>query len=195
MSAPSIDEIFAFPPNWGEEPEFFMKQNVDVLDLANKKEIDIIENWPKMMMRYSFLGVNRTRIHDIEEAFKTRRGRLSDFYIPSWFQDLKLTEDIEAADATLPVESTVVLDDYKTNNKIVYIAIIHGDTYDPTLIAREVTDIAVDSIAIDSAIGVDLPQETLICILHRVRFDQDEIEWEYKTTSVASVKLTFKEIE
>ena len=139
----------------------------------------------------NFVLVSREEIWSFLEFFDAKQGRFQSFYIPTWDNDIVPTSAIEASDTSITVEQV-----YLTSDEIVdrhlYIRFP-----DKSYVCRKITDLSsATSITLDSAIGTDVLQkdlsQMLVSFLYEVRFDADEILFEYVADEIVNVKLPFK---
>jgi hypothetical protein len=147
----------------------------------------------KFAFPLDFIVVSRADIWSFLEFFDSKRGRYQTFYMPSWNDDIIPTVAIGAADTTLTVEE-VYLTDAEITGRHLFIRLPDG-----SYVCREITSLpSSTSIQISSAIGTAVSatnlSEMLLSFLYKVRFNVDEILFEYISDEIARTKLHFKQV-
>lgn len=137
-----------------------------------------------------FICNSRKEIYDLFDFFDAKQGRFKTFYTPTWMKDIIIASDFNTVDTTLAVNNLYLTADEVVGRHI-YIKFKDG-----TYACREITARpSANSITISPAIGTTVPTadlpNTLCSFLYEVRFNMDEILFEYETKSIAKTKLSF----
>lgn len=147
----------------------------------------------KFSREYQF--TTKAEVYNHLDFFDAQQGRYGSFYMPTWYNDLRLSVAALATDTTLTV-STVYLTSGEIVGRHIYIGFLDG-----TYACREITGLpSATSITIGSQIGTAVTTAeisfTKISFLPEVRFDQDEIALDYqsKKKEIARVRLAFNSL-
>lgn len=137
-----------------------------------------------------FLCNSRKEIYDLFDFFDAKQGRFKTFYTPTWMKDIIIAADFNAVDTTLAINNLYLTAD-EVIGRHIYIMFKDG-----TYACREITARpSANSIIISSAIGTTVPTadlpNTLCSFLYEVRFNVDEILFEYEMKNIAKTKLSF----
>ena len=147
----------------------------------------------KFAFSLDFTIVSRADIWSLLEFFDSKQGRFQIFYIPSWNDDIIPTAAIDAADTVLTVEQIYLIDAEIIGHHL-YIRLP-----DSSYVCREIVDLPTStSIQISSAIGTSISaanlSKMLLSFLYKVRFNVDEILFEYIADEIVNTKLDFKSV-
>lgn len=119
--------------------------------------------------RFFELQLLLSRYQDISEVldfYDSKRGSMESFYVPTWNNDLVVTEAIGETDTDISVQNS----DYAKNRHVVFFMPDGSKEY------RQVTATDTEQITIDSAIGaVSNYSELCISYLNECRFSGDRI--------------------
>lgn len=146
-------------------------------------------------LKLSFILTGREDTWNLLNAFDSKRGRLGDFWIPSWNKDIVVTDAISAADVLLTITDLKYNEYYLSND------IINRHVWfrfpDKTYVCRKIIATPTDtSITLDSAIGKDVSAGDLSSMLNSFlifsRFDIDEISFAYSVNENNSIKVNLK---
>ena len=184
-------DLFLTKPLYPITEEY--NQPFDLLTFLGLKYASSLYDKAKFAFKTDFTVVSRADIWAFLEFFDSKQGRYQTFYMPSWNDDIIPTAAIGAADTTLTVEQ-IYLTDAEITGRHLYIRLPDG-----SYVCREITDLlSPTSIQIDSSIGTAVSaanlSKMLLSFLYKVRFNVDEILFEYVSDEIANTKLHFKQV-
>jgi len=185
--------IFNIKPNWvGIDDGFDHPYNL----LGFLGKTTPLSHYTETMfpLKYEYLAYKKSEIQKHIDFFDSRMGRLDGFWLPSWQEDIHLTEGFLASDDHLHIDS-INYPLYWFGNEMgkSIITIWPDDTYVWNDIVAAPSDTRIN---LDDVVGRDCPKSSikrlLVCFLLFCRFNQDEIEVEYLTPEVARMSLSFR---
>ncbi len=144
----------------------------------------------RMGLRVGYLFLSKQEIRRCLDFFDYTRGRLGRFFVPSWQQDIKVTAPIKAEDYILQVED-IGFENYWLGSIVGRHIVLWFP--DGTKVMQRVVGATPTSIILHDPVGVGGDSgQLMVSFLFPSRFDQDEIEVEYLSDSVARVELSFR---
>lgn len=146
---------------------------------------------------YSFICANIEDINYFKEFFRQNKGRKGEFYVPSYFNNIQVVQNITASQTSFLIENNnnFSLNSGYKNRKYVYIETINGDVF-----LKEILSFSIDGyneiMTIDSNLGIDLSINEIkrMEYVYSVRLDSDVLAVNYQTDQIAYIDLTFKTI-
>jgi len=141
-----------------------------------------------------FLITSKKSVYDLLDFFDAKQGRLKTFYMPTWMEDIIISVGFGSADVTITTKELYLTSD-EIVGRHVYIRLPDG-----SYVCREITARpSSTSITLSSAIGTTVATASLssmlCCFLYEVRFNIDEIAFEYfKKQTLAQTTLSFNKI-
>lgn len=145
-------------------------------------------------LRLSYILTGREDIWNLLNIFDSKRGRLGDFWVPSWNKDIVVTEAISATDTILTI-TDLEYDDYYLSNDIINRHVLFRFP-NQTYACRKIVAAAGIHITLDSAIDTDVLEGDLSSMLNSFlifsRFDIDEISFAYSVDGNNSIKVNLK---
>lgn len=186
--------VFTFEPNWVDPVDVSLWHPYDVLQYWGRgyARSDLAETRFKISAQY--LSPTRETLESVIQFFDVCKGRWGRFFMPTWQNDLVITEAF-AADATeLTVEENnnfSIFESTTTTGHHLFIMFPDG-----TYAIRRITGATDEThITIDEAIGTACTASGLpavkVSFLLLMRFAQDELEVEYVTETVSKFNLNF----
>ena len=133
---------------------------------------------------------SRAAAYDLVKFFDEQCGRWSNFWYPSWMDDIVLTAPFDSIDTVLEIEDIewdTYWSDTVANGSFIYILLPDG-----TEIIRNITGAPSDvQITVDAAMGTTITSlaGVICCFLYMGRFNKDEITLEYASEGYISSKL------
>ena len=163
-------------------------------DLRNSKSYDT--------HTCTFLFRNRPMIDNFLKFFKNHGGMYKSFWMPSWVNDFQPVRDIKAGDTSFVVD-LVSLDWYYLSNARKKKIVIFTNDW-----KCSIHDISTYSkftegtrrygrIYLSTPVDRDIPLSNFrqISYFNLVRFDSDELQVDYESDEVATVTISFKEVD
>jgi len=151
-------------------------------------------------LQANHLAPDKSEIQSILDFFDYQMARLGSFWIPTWQEDLRITQAFGAGATTLEIES-VEFFDYWLGTKTGMHAVFMWPSGDPVcreIVASSSSTADPATITLDEPIGrvcssQELPS-LLASFLLFCRFDHDEIEMKYVTDMIGETDLSFRTI-
>lgn len=192
-------ELILIEPNWTNDVSIEYSTMMDTLDYGvGVKSFYSPKPFNDRVTTATYLGASRDEVNALIDIYRRARGRLGEFYMPTFVEDMRLTEPLTAGHRTLTMYGGQGLIDFDLSVAFTRIAIIYMDG---TVETRKVTDIdtggGVTIVTLDSDITHDVSPEdvNMICWLPLCRFASDTLVVEWITDSVGEVGFTTKMLE
>jgi len=161
--------------------------------------MDRIEDANHQRMRINLTYTAKT--HDaadvILDFFLRRGGRCREFFMPTWEDDIVLTNALDSADTRLEIDG-VDFAAFWTQDRVRDMAGVAIVPRSGDVIFRKITDIAAESgisyIEVDQAIGVDMSLDDIlyICWVPLWRLSSDTLTQRWVTNGVCQMALTME---
>ncbi len=184
-------ELFLKKPNWINGISQTMQGPREELDYG-QGVIDY--NYP---IEYNFLSRDLSfTCFDIREReelinfFKRRRGRAGSFWVPSWYNELKLLSPIMSGTNLIAIQDSLVFEyhDNSKTNKCLYIETVSGEYFtvkiDSMYLQGGNTYVIVES---NFSRTITLEEITYFCWLHYCRFASDSLNVNMVTSTVSNI--------
>lgn len=161
-----------------------------------------ITNWISRSLEYSHSDEGQIRTkhlhtfatradaYELVKFFDEQRGRLGNFWYPSWSDDVVLTSPFSSSDTVLNIEDIEwesYWSDTKANGRYLYVLLPNG-----TEIIRKILSAPSDTtLQVDSAMGTTITSTAgvICCFLHMGRFHKDELVLNYFSEGVIETAL------
>ena len=151
--------------------------------------------------------LDKSMIFDMKRFFRNVSGRYKAFYCPTWVNDIEPYEDIVGGQNYIITEFNGMYDYYSAVTRKKYIVVLTKDfqahifkifgystdkRHDPTY-----GEIKVGKILLSDTVKETIPLDNIMMIsyFNLVRFDSDEIQFNYETDCVATTTVSFKEVD
>lgn len=184
-------------PNFSDDPSDTIDHAQSVLD-GGMGKVTAYDKGPYASGAHSFNWFiqNKADADDLRTFFNTRRGMAVPFWIPTWRQDLPLASSIASSVTSM----SILLSDYTlfmfpdVARRTICIFMSDGST-----IFRQITGTidngdGTETLTLDSAPGVNVPQDTMVSYLLFCRLDTDELEIGWLSSTVGSADLPYVEL-
>lgn len=184
--------VFNIEPNWSSSQEMEINKPFEVERSIGIDTSFCYQLEADMSIIFNFTLYTAQACNEIESFFNNMAGKYASFWVPTWYDDFRITGAIANTDTTLTIENINYFSNWFNNDLIGRIIFIKN--YDGTEVYKKIISAPdSDEIELDSAIGIDVTEDQLksivSCFLLPVRFDQDEIEVEYFTDNKAQIEL------
>lgn len=187
--------IFGWAPDWASPVSREVYRPYDVFSDLGVARVESDTDETRFGLTMSFAEWSRSDLADINDFFDHHRGRWKGFWLPSWISDIVVTSAFNAAATQLEIEDIKYSGYWEAGEVTGRHILLRWP--DDTFICRAIES-APDSthINLNSATGKicgtgELPR-LLVSFLHFARFGQDEIEWQFRSKSVAELRVWFK---
>ena len=185
--------VFDLFPLWTQEPEIEINFPIEKLQGLGVDYQSLYVTYPVFAVKNKYVFKDRASITEMNDLFDLMLGRYGNLWIPSWQKDIDLTVDIGATDTTINIENI----DYSTyypatpgTGRYLFFYLRKGQWF-----IKKVTGVPSSTqLTIESALGQAVAKSNRVSFLYFVRFDLDEIEWEYFSPNAAELTLFFREL-
>ena len=203
-------EVFLFTPTWEGDESANLKIDKNVNKLDNNTGIfqyDLKSNYYYDTQTWDINLLDKSMIFDMKRFFRNVSGRYKAFYCPTWVNDIEPYEDIVGGQNYIITEFNGMYDYYEAVSRKKYIVILTRDFQTKIYkIFGYTTDtrhhptygkIRVGKILLSENVSETIPLDNIMMIsyLNLVRFDSDEIQFNYETDCVATTTVSFKEVD
>ena len=185
--------VFNLEPNRVSSPESMFEVFPEITTFLSKSLEYSYSDEGAIRTRFLFSFGTRTDAYELVKFFDECRGRLENFWYPSWTDDISLTSPFSSSDTVLDIEDiewAAYWSDTKANGRYLYVLLPDG-----TEIIRKILSAPSDTqIEVDSSMGTTITSTAgvICCFLYMGRFFSDEIVLKYFTETYvdSSVGLT-----
>lgn len=199
-------EVFTKSPEWIEDSSVQLSVDKNVVRCDNETGAvvyDLVTTKSSDIHTFEFTFRSQPQIHNIKKFFKRIAGKWKSFYMPTWAEDFPICRSIDANDNAIYYEYTKLKQFYISNVRQKAIIIF---TKDWKSYIYEIMAYTVETLSDGNEYGKLLLMETvkvnidldniLMCsYFNLVRLDQDELQLNYESNTVATTTMAFKEID
>lgn len=188
--------VLTVQPDWSSPIE----QSHDRPSTRTAGQWEENESWhydePTLLMMLSWWETGRSDVMEVAGFFDHIMGGLRAFWAPTWHGDIRLADGFGLDDTVLSIAGGLP-SEWQGNDVIgLHLAIVYPDG---TMIFRQISDAATDSITLSCATGkamsaAELPQ-ALVCYLLLVRSTSDVLELAYEAEETASISMTMETLQ
>lgn len=151
---------------------------------------------PRYSVPFSWPCYTHAEIAALKTWFLLRKGAAVPFWAPTWRRDLQLIANINPTDLTITIENIRYTDLMFPANARRRLAFI---TPTRTIYCRKVanavsTSSDIETLTLDSALGVNFSKDYLVSFLFLVRLADDKLSLSYATDAKADCTLDFIEL-
>ncbi len=154
-------------------------------------------SYAKERITFNFLSKTKQELSEFFGFLDRRKGRLNPFYYPTWSNDFQITNSGNSAATTIIIKycgySTYFYPGAGNLQHRVMFQTPSGTNIFRQIATATDNGDGTETLTINSGLGISWDSTTfsLISILQFMRLDQDMIELQYETTSIAKSGLTF----
>lgn len=190
--------VLTLEPNWAESTERSQARLLDTMDHPTgiSEQVDTAGRpFPTQRHRWVLDGVaDHSRFYALMQAL---RGRAVALWVPTWMDDMRVSENIAADDGTITVARCgfTLAGGPRPERQDIMIETTAGERF-----YRRITDSTIDGstevIGLDYPLGVAVTsaQVLRVCFISLMRMDQDSVEIDHLTDreGVSEVQITFR---
>jgi hypothetical protein len=194
------NDLFSAQPDWidGFDSEF--KLNRDVLQVdGGLPKINEISDYLPNKVNYNFTNLNKENEYYITNFFEAHYGKCNRFWVPIWYNQFTLDQDVSILSTDLYVTHTDFNYIYQGYERI-FIKLKNGD-----LLTRWITAVTLDDpcapyadyhLTIQTAIdrNILITDVAFFGLLLLARFDIDELEIPFETDRISEFSIPFVEL-
>jgi hypothetical protein len=204
--APSISltqykgmDVFEIPAQWPSDLKRTYRRDLIHID-PSVGPITVIDKAGQAVTSqpFPYMMLSHAQVTTLRAFVLARFGRLRPFWIPTWDQDLVMSQDALSGDSGIKIKSEFYSRFMFPNNARRYVALIPFDSSGN--VYRKITS-AADNGDGTETLGFDanLPKafaaaKTMVCFLAFVRLDADDVEIEWMNNDLAQTTLEFTEV-
>lgn len=157
----------------------------------------INKKWPKAenVFNYSFINFNKEEQYNIKALINYAKGRLNEFWLPTWVRDMELKETITETETQLKLYYNNLASSYQESGYNIRILLTDGtEIYREILAFQNSQNENEEIITIESPLNrVIEPEEIeIIDFIHKVRFDTDVFNLNIYSNEISQINLTMR---
>lgn len=183
-------------PNWIEEPVSSFEDNRELISYPGT-DMDIynLNDLLSHTITYNYTNLTKDDEYYFVNFFLTQQGKLKRFWLPWWKNSFTLYESIKTNDTIINIEYCRY-DKVDKGYERFFILLKNGDYISREIIAV-VEHIGYESMIIHTAMDRNIEQNDIVFFgrLLLVRFDIDELEFDFLNNKVSELSIPFKELQ
>lgn len=186
--------VLTLRPNGTEDVDTTLLRKLAALDAGTGPLFyDDEAGGPIRQQSHRWMLSGRAEIHAFRQWLYARQGRLVDFWLPSWADDLRLVASAGSGATQIDVENCgytgrVAQD---IGRRDIRIELASGASITRRITASTVVSASVERLTVDSALGTAIAPDDVVrtSFLDRVRLDADAAEVAWWTWDAAESRL------
>ena len=184
--------VFNVEPNYASSPESTIEVYPSLLKFLAKSVDYAYSVEGSIAIKTHNTFYTRADAYEVVKLFDECMGRWGEFWLPSWQDDVVLTDTFLNTDTVLEVEDIEWSDYWKHNKTIgrfLYVLLPNG-----TEIIRKILSAPSSTqLQVDTAMGTTITslQNVISCFLYMVRFSIDELSLEWKNQVISEADISF----
>lgn len=190
--------VFNIEPNWGREIPQLLTRETKLLQFLGYNFAETKTDEPTMKFDFDYFCNSRQEIDKIIAFFDYCKGRLKSFWVPTWQNDIKVTDSISVDDTTITIEDIEYTDFWLENTvfgRYLYFQMPGGNTSIKKVIAAP-TDITLTlNEGMEYSCEMAQLSSLSVSFLALVRFAIDEIKINYHTSCSASITVRIQTVQ
>lgn len=190
-------EVFATRPNWATQPRVKLDHEYDFFTDIGRAIARSSNDIAREVLTYEYLLESKEEIAGLRDFFDSQYGMVGTFWIPSWRSDIVVTTPFTAGDTDLFIEDIKYPEYFFTNAAAGrYVMFLFPDLtriYNKIIGAPAGDHIVLDTTIGKAATAADL-QYLLVSFLYLVRFDVDELRFDYHTNIISKATINFRTV-
>jgi hypothetical protein len=182
--------VLNLEPNRVVVPQAAIEVFPEISDFLSKSLDYSFTSEGQIRTRVFWTFTSRSDAYNLVKFFDEQCGRWSNFWYPSWMDDVVLTSPFSSSDTVLEIEDiewTTYWSDTKANGRYLYVLLPDG-----TEIIRKILNAPSSTqITVDAAMGVTITStaRVICCFLYMGRFNTDELTLEYATEGYIATRV------
>lgn len=181
-------EVFDVRPISPARQSFVLNYVLLGRDLQARKKYIFEEENDIFELEYLLSGLSDIAL--FRNFFRSKKGKLTPFWIKSWKNDYKLIQEAPASSTSLVVETSYLEYTFPFKRHIYIPSLNHY-----AKITGVQTNPDNQTLLINNPLPNTLPAGSIIMNIYLVRFDTDTLVFEHKDKNVTYVRLRFKELQ
>jgi hypothetical protein len=144
---------------------------------------------------YSFINMNKEQQYNIKALINFSKGRLQEFWLPTWVRDVKLKSIIAPNETQIKMYYNNLANSYQTSNYNIRIMLKNGtEFYRKVLAFQNSPNENEEIITIESPLNTSITPEDIeiIDFIEKVRFDTDVFNLNIFSNEVSQINLTMR---
>ena len=194
-------EVFRYMPQWEDDLSAKFTRNANRLDYnVGVFRFDLKSYNPTESRDIKFAGISRAEIYNMQRFFMRQKGRWKSFWVPTWLNDIELAGDQPSGQTYLLTKFNQFWKYYAKTSRRKNIILFYIDGSSEILsIAGYSTDDTgtYGKIYLDEPLKHDLriKRVRMISFFARCRFASDDLTTDYETTGIATIQMSFQEVD
>lgn len=187
-------KVFNTKPNWASVVDVLIERPFEYSVWFGTGYSYSHRNESEIGCTFEFIGFDRSEMSEIVDFFDDRMGRYGSFWWPTWQEDVVVSAAFASGATQITIEDIDYSDDWLGNEltgRYLFFRFPDG-----TEKYRRVTAASGTTLTLDSAIGKAATEDDLdsllVSFLIMGRFDQDELEVEHLSESVARMLVRLR---
>lgn len=187
-------EMLAHRPNWtGDATETFVAESVD-LDYGRGRIRRFTPNVnPGRSFVMDFVCRDREAVLKLTSLFRHARGRRGEFVMPTWTNDLVMSQDVPTGGSSLRTTNRRFGQAYSGDPVFASLVIVGQDgTLMPARILSAAADNTGTTVVLDRVFPTGLARAAVqqVCLAPVARFAADSLQITWRSSEVAVIRIT-----
>lgn len=192
-------EMFLYRPNWARSPSITYSRDIETVDYGVGRVARFAPvPFATVTRQATYLGRTVAETDEVRRFFARMKGMRGEFYLPSWGDDLDVTQDVAGMAPFIRVAGRQVFDDFANDRSRRSIMMVMEDG---STIAFKLHAITLDGntslLHLVGGFPFDLPRSLIrmVCWLQLSRFAADTLNIEWVSDGVAQFTLPIRSLE
>lgn len=189
-------EVVLRKPNWARPVDIQSHFEYNLIDFSVGAVLaDPTREFAQVSRRFQWVLKSKAEVDDFKALLGRLKGRQTPVYLPTWFEDFQLHEEISAANVSVPVKDNAFRDmvGYDSAQGALMILVKGASP-----IIRQIDVVGTNSagdtvLQLTEEVGVDLTFSSVkrLSLVHLCRLASDRVTVNWVSDSVATVEATF----
>lgn len=178
-------------PNYMRSPRLTLESTFERVDF----ERGVVNTYApvpftRRALSAEYVGFGRAGVRELLDLFLRNKGKLGEFYVPTWGNDFPAVTAITGSSIT--VSGRGIYDAYRTDEAHTAFLLRKSDG---DLVPFEIQAMALSGgntvLTVDRTVGLAPSQVASMCWMHVCRFSTDSLVVDWETNAVASMTMPF----
>lgn len=198
-------EVWLGTPQWLDDTSVELSVDKNIKRLDNETGLftyDLKDNLSYDLHTYDMYLMNQKEINNFKKFFHRMGGMYKSFYMPTWVNDFQIDRDVKASDNAIYTKFDRMYKFYLSNGRKKSLVIFTKDHKSYILKIMTYTyeklkdNITYGKLIFEDIVGFNAKKEDIIMcsFFNCVRFNDDAIQLNYESNTVAQVTMSVKEV-
>lgn len=187
-----VQPNFSKPLDWTEQPDIIY-EDIGFLRTSQQR---VFDHRNRRGLEMEFYQSTREDASRVERFWRTQRGPVLRFMIPTWRGDMRMSGDtpVTISPRNIPIEPSEFVDPGREAQPgDPFVALIGPDnSIDPYQLTT--TNQSPPTLVATIGVGTHTATNTILSCLLLARFQDPKLQWDYTTPYLATTKLKFVEL-